>query len=100
MNDLLQVITTFTGTFPPVIGSPVLRPACPHFVEGWQVIGGIGEAGAKSDRHESDQLMFGMDQRRHTLFTGFVHGVVEDELCLFEVMNTGLIAPAVGSKDE
>ena len=96
----MQVFTTAFGTFTPEVGSAIIGPACPYFIESGYVIRWIGEEATPYVGDEGDKLMLYVDKRHYAVCTIFLHGTVQDIPGFGKVVDTGIISPTVGGEDE
>ena len=123
----MQELATLGGTFVPEVGAPIVGPACPYLIEGWNVVAGIGETLPKTIGGEGDELGFRVDEIHLLGGRCWLLGVggllsaktaetakaatglgrvlaglyaVEYVLRLGLVVDARVVAPTVGGKDE
>ena len=96
----MQVFTAAFGTFTPEVGSAIIGPACPYFIESGYVVRWIGEKAAPYVGDEGDELMLYIDKRHYSVCTIFLHGTVQDIPSFGKVVDAGVVSPTVGGEDE
>ena len=112
----VKVSTTAPGTLVPEVGTAVISPPSPHLVECGDVIAGIGEPLTEAVGCKRDEFRLRIDEKtlpRSLLIAertkgGRIgigrnlarHDAVKDMLCLCLVVDSCVVAPTVGSKDQ
>lgn len=60
----------------------------------------IGKPFSPRVRSKCDQFLLQVDERSHTVHPGFLHGTIQNILGLSQVIDTRIVAPAIGSEDK
>ena len=113
----MQVLTALGGTTHPVVIVVHTSPFSPYFVEGGDVVAGVGETLSEAIGGEGDETCFRINEIRHgaalILNRTIAHimgrrGVLDslrtdgdkDILCLFQIVDARIVAPTVGGEDK
>ena len=62
VDAFVQERAALVGTVLPVFGAAVVGPSCPHFVEGRDVVAGVGEALTETIGSKGDEARVGVDE--------------------------------------
>src|SRR5574344_1811459 len=117
VNHIVQELTASSCTFIPKVNPTVISPACPYFIKSRNMIRRICETLSKAVRSESNEFCFRIYQehflrgsgllRHHSAKTTswlrsifFWHNAVENTLSLRLIVDTRIISPTVGSKNQ
>ena len=117
MDGLMQKLTALPCTLIPEVAAPVVGPPCPHFVEGWDMVGGVGVALSEPIRSKGDELGLRVDEE-HLLWTRLLRSAkaakstsllglvflglyaVEDMLGFGLVVDACVVAPLIGGEKQ
>ena len=95
----MQILPAPACTLSPETHSAIVRPSCPYFIECRQMVRRIGKPFSPRVRSKCDQFLLQVDERNHTVHPGFLHGTVQNIPGLSQVIDTRIVAPAIGSED-